>query len=284
MSTMDTPNSERPIVVKLGGAADVRHDLALDDLAALRGSGRPIVLVHGGSGETNALAERVGHAAPELVSPSGHRSRHTDPATRDLFVMATALVNRRIVGALHRRGVRAFGLSGLDGATLLGRRKTAIRAVVDGKVRVVRDDWSGKIEATDTSSIEALLATGLVPVVAPVAMTAEGEPLNVDGDRAAAELAAALGAETLVLLTGANGLYRHFPDEDSRIESATLAEYDVLAEAAQGRMKRKVLAAREALTGGALRVAIAAADRPSPITSAIAGHGTTIHAGAPVTT
>lgn len=270
--------NQRPLVVKLGGAEGVRHDHALRDIAEFTRQGVQVIVVHGGSGEANRLGHEVGHPPAVLTSPGGHESRHTDPRTLELFVMATALVNRRLVGALQGSGINAFGLSGLDGALIRGTRKGAIRAVTDGRVRVIRDDWSGRIDSIDGDLIHALLASGLTPVVAPLAMTEEGQPLNVDGDRVASSVASAVSADALVLLTGANGLYESFPDEETRVACADLSRIDELMGFAEGRMKRKVLAASEALKGGSVgRVAIAAASSPSPVAEALRGSGTTLY-------
>ncbi|MBI2773813.1 MAG: hypothetical protein HYX56_04895 [Chloroflexi bacterium] len=90
-----------------------------------------------------------------------------------------------------------------------------------------------------------------MPVVAPLAITADGDALNVDGDRAAARIAVALGARELIVLTNVPGLLRDLGDPRSIVPAASLAEADALA---QGRMKKKVLAAREALEAGVSEV------------------------------
>lgn len=264
------------LVLKLGGAPGVEYGAALDDVAERVSAGERIVLVHGGSAEADRLGADVGHPARTLRSPSGHESRHTDPRTLELFVMATALVNRRIVSELCRRGVRAVGVSGADGMLLTGKRKTAIRDVSGDRVRVVRDDWSGRLEAADGSVLEALFAGGFVPVIAPVAGTSEGLGLNVDGDRAAAAIAGAIDASALVLLTDAPGLMRSFPDETTLIAAADVGAMEDLMTFAQGRMKRKVLAAQEALSGGVERVIIGSWRGERPVSGALAGRGTTI--------
>ncbi len=113
-------------------------------------------------------------------------------------------------------------------------------------------------------------------MVAPLALSYQGETLNVDADRAAAMIAAALGASTLILLTAAPGLLRHFPDVNSLIPEIKLAQIDQAIEAAQGRMKKKVLGAQEALQGGVQRVLIADGRVESPIRRALQGEGTAI--------
>lgn len=268
------------LVIKLGGAEGIDPSAALDDVGRLAEAGRRVVLVHGGSAETDRLARDVGHGARSLQSPGGHTSRYTDPRTLELFVMATALVNRRLVGGLQARGVDAAGLSGLDGATLQGERKGAVRHVENGRMRVIRDDWSGRIRGVDPGLLQDMLEAGRVPVLAPLAMTERGEPLNVDGDRAAAAVAGALGRSELVILTGVPGLMRSFPDPASLVEWASASEMEALLGYAKGRMKRKVLAAQEALDGGVSRVAISAAEGATPVWNALDGAGTTIVAGA----
>ena len=124
--------------------------------------------------------------------------------------------------------------------------------------------------------LRLLLGAGCVPVVAPVAVSPQGEALNVDADRAAAEVAAALKASTLILLTAASGLMRNFPDESTVIRQLPQARLPEALEAAQGRMKKKVLGAEEALKGGVSKVIIADGRIQNPITVAISGNGTVI--------
>jgi [amino group carrier protein]-L-2-aminoadipate 6-kinase len=121
-----------------------------------------------------------------------------------------------------------------------------------------------------------LLEGGYTPVVSPLAVSEAGEALNVDADRAAAMLAGGMQAETLVLLTAVPGLLRAFPDEGSLIKSLARNQLEQALEFAQGRMKKKVLGAGEALTGGVGRVIIADGRIENPISKALAGNGTVI--------
>jgi len=121
-----------------------------------------------------------------------------------------------------------------------------------------------------------LLDAGCLPVIAPVAASLQGEALNVDADRAAAMVASALKAETLILLTAVPGLMKNFPDERSLIRQLSKSQLPSALEAAQGRMKKKVLGAEEALNGGVGRVIIADGRIHSPITNAMNGNGTVI--------
>ncbi len=116
----------------------------------------------------------------------------------------------------------------------------------------------------------------MTPVIAPIAVSEEGDALNVDADRAAAMVAAALSANTLFLFTAVKGLMKNFPDESTWIPKLTINELDAALQFAEGRMKKKVLGAKEALAGGVKHVAICDGRVEKPITRALAGDATWI--------
>ncbi len=264
-------------VIKVGGSAGNNYDALCDDLAERHGRGEAFVLVHGGSDETNRLGEAVGHPPRFVTSPSGYTSRYTDRRTLELFMMAAGgLVNKSLVERLQARGCNAVGLSGLDGRLLEGKRKATIRVVEEGRQKILRDDWTGTIERVNLGLLRALLAGGYLPVVAPLACSEAGEALNVDGDRAAAAIAAALGAESLLLLSNVPGLLRSFPDEASLIGHIPRGEIEAYLPYAEGRMKKKVLGAQEALAAGVGRVILGDARRAGCVSAALAGAGTVI--------
>jgi acetylglutamate/LysW-gamma-L-alpha-aminoadipate kinase len=265
------------LIVKVGGGVGIDYDALCADIAELWRAGQRLVLVHGGSHETNVLAERLGHAPRFVTSPSGYSSRYTDRETLEIFMMAYAgKVNKLIVERLQRLGINAVGLSGIDGRLLEGKRKAAIRIIEYGKQKVLRDDWTGTVERVNGGLLTILLDSGYLPVVAPLASSYDGEALNVDGDRAAAALAVGLGADTLLLLSNVPGLLRAFPDESTLITSIARAEVEEFLPVAQGRMKKKVLGAAEALSGGVGRVILSDARSAQPISRALAGQGTVI--------
>lgn len=270
-------NGNELMVIKLGGTEGVDFHAICQDVIALLGEGRRLVLVHGGSAEATALGEALDHPPRFITSPSGHTSRYTDRRTLEIFAMAVnGKVNTFLVEQLQALGVNAVGLSGVDGRLLVAERKESVISVENGRRRIIRDDYSGKIEQVNSDLLRALLAAGYTPVVAPLALSHQGETLNVDADRAAAMIAAALGASTLILLTAAPGLLRYFPDVNSLIPELKLAQIDQAIEAAQGRMKKKVLGAQEALQGGVQRVLIADGRVETPIRRALQGEGTAI--------
>ncbi|MEM7309859.1 MAG: [LysW]-aminoadipate kinase [Planctomycetota bacterium] len=265
------------IVIKVGGAAGVDLDAVCGDVAALVAEGVPLVLVHGGSHETNRVAEALGAPPRFLTSPSGFTSRLTDRRTLEIFEMVyCGSVNKGVVERLQTRGVNAVGLSGLDARLWEGKRKKALRALENGRVRVVRDTWTGTVERVNATLLRSLIDAGLVPVLTPPAASVDGEAINVDGDRAAAATAAALGAEALLLLSNVPGLLARFPDESSLVPALAGADLEGARERAEGRMRVKLLGAGEALAGGVGRVVIGDARGAEPVRRALAGAGTVI--------
>jgi acetylglutamate/LysW-gamma-L-alpha-aminoadipate kinase len=267
------------IVVKVGGAEGINYEAVAEDAASLWKEGVRLVLVHGGSSETNKVAEALGHPPRFLTHPNGMQSRLTDRKTLEIFEMVyCGLVNKRLVELLQRHGANAVGLSGLDGRLLVGRRKTAVKYVEDGKVKVHRGDYTGSVEEVNTGLLRLLLEAGYLPVLTPPALSYENEAINTDGDTAAAKVALALGAETLVYLSNVPGLLADYPDEGSLVREIPVEridepEYMALA---QGRMKKKVLGAVEAVKGGIKRVVFADARVERPIRRALAGEGTVV--------
>jgi len=265
------------IVVKLGGTDGVDFSAICLDAAQLLKQGKQLIFVHGGSAEANSLGEALGTPPKMITSPSGYTSRYTDRKTLEIFLMAVnGKVNTLLTEQLQMLGINAFGLCGLDGRLLQATRKDAIQSIENGKRKMIRDDYTGKIDAVNTELLLMLLTAGYLPVIAPVAVSEKGEALNVDADRAAAMVASALKAETLLLLTAVPGLMKNFPDESTLIRQLSQSQIEQASEAAQGRMKKKVLGAQEALQGGVSSVIIADGRIQNPISNALSGNGTVI--------
>jgi acetylglutamate/LysW-gamma-L-alpha-aminoadipate kinase len=267
------------IVIKIGGTSGVNFETVTTDIAAQVKAGQQMVVVHGGSSETNAISEQLGHPAQFVTSPSGFTSRYTDRTTLEIFAMVTSgKINTLLVERLQKLGVNALGLSGVDGRLMEAHRKEAIR-IIDpktGKQRVLRDDYTGKIETVNGALLRLLLEAGYTPVVAPLAISTEGDALNVDADRAAAMLAGAVAADQLIILSNVPGLLRQFPDESTLIRHIPKDKLEQSIEFAEGRMKKKVLGASEALGLGVRQVVLADGRVERPVANALAGEGTVI--------
>jgi acetylglutamate/LysW-gamma-L-alpha-aminoadipate kinase len=272
------------VIVKIGGARAVEPEGALADIGALKDEGTDVAVVHGGSTAVDDTLEKMGIEPEYVETPSGVVGRFTDEETMDVFKMAmSGLVNTDLVAGLQNQGIDAVGLSGVDGKLFYGPRKEAVRVVEDGKKKIRRGDHSGTIKQVNGDLLETLLDDGYTPVASPPMLGDNGEDVeprnvavNTDADRASAAVAAELGG-TLVSLTDVEGVYRDPDDSSTLIERVeTPEEYAELKDAAEGFMGRKVMAATEALEGGASEVVIASANADQPIRSAVEGGGTHI--------
>ncbi len=265
------------IVVKIGGSQGVNLDSICADAASLIQQGQKIILVHGGSAETNEISTQLGFPPRFVTNETGFTSRYTNRTTLEIFAMVTAgKINTLIVERLQRAGVNAFGLTGLDGQLMLAQRKEAIRIVENGRKLVLRDDYTGKIEKVNAGLLELLLGHGYTPVIAPLALSTKGDALNIDADRAAAVVAGAAHADELIILTNVPGLMRNFPDESSLITHLPKNGLEQAISFAEGRMKKKVLGASEAFELGVPKVIFADGRSEHPLMDAIAGKGTLI--------
>lgn len=266
------------IVVKIGGSLGLsRVDPVLEDLRDVWKAGRALVLVHGGGRLVSELAERLGVPQRIYRGPSGFTTRYTDGETMKVFEMVLGgLFNKELVSRLLRMGVKAIGVTGVDGALLRGERKKRILVVTgEGKKIYLPGDYSGRPVSVDTGLVRLFIDNGYLPVVAPLGVDEEGVPINMDGDRVAALLASSLGAESLVLLTDVDHLYLN----GRPVERISLDEARVVMNQVEGGMKRKILACIEALEGGVGEAIIASGQVESPVKRALAHEGCTVVSG-----
>jgi len=259
-------------VVKIGGSVAEEAGALVGELASMK----ELVIVHGGAAKVTEIAEKLGKPQRFVESVSGFRSRFTDKESARIFVMVTCgMINKGLVEQLQGAGANAFGLSGADGGLLRARRKDVLKIRENGKEKVLRGDYSGKVEKVDAELLRKLLAAGVMPVIAPVALSRENELVTMDADRGAAAVAGAMGAERLVIFTDVDGFFRNFPEG---LVAAINGEKE-LEEAlgiAKGGMKKKLLAAREALAGGVKEVVLANAKVEKPLHNALNGEKRTV--------
>lgn len=213
-----TRHHGKTVVIKFGGNAMVDEELKAafaQDVVFLRHAGLRPVVVHGGGPQISAQLDRLG-----LESEFRAGLRVTTPETMDVVRMVLAgQVQRELVNLLNQHGPLAVGMTGEDAHIMAA---TQHYADVDGeRVDIGR---VGDIHAVDTGAIEALLDDGRIPVISSIARSADGAEgetgvYNVNADTAAAALAAALDAETLMVLTDVEGLYEDWPNSDEVIEA-----------------------------------------------------------------
>ncbi len=258
-------------VLKIGGGEGVNHAAILQNLAERVRDGEQWIVVHGVSAEANRLAEERGVSVQTITSPGGHVSRYTNAEMIDVYSDAVQVVNHNLVNHLVDLGVDSYGFG--QPHIVRAERKSAIRAIRDGRQMVIRDDYSGRITQVDRNALLDVLEAGHVPVVAPIALGEEGESLNVDGDLVAAEIARAVGADTLIILSNVPGLLRDVNDPASVVSQFGLNDVEQFESYAQGRMKKKLIAAETAQVG---RTILAGSHIENPLDAALAGGGTHI--------
>jgi hypothetical protein len=175
--------------------------------------------------------------------------------------------------ALRAKGVRAVSLTGLDGSLFQGKRKKKL-VIVDerGRKLLIEGGYTGKVESVNSSLIETLMTGGYVPVVSPVAVGEDSEPLNIDGDRAAASLASGISADAVLFLTNVEGLML----EDKLVESISASSASSrLSEVGFG-MQKKVMAAVDSVKAGVKEAIICSGTRDQPLSNALAHKGCTV--------
>ena len=199
------------MVVKYGGAAMKSEELkaaVIRDVVLLSTVGIRPVLVHGGGPEINAMLNRVGVEAKFL-----NGLRVTDAQTMEIVEQVlTGKVNKSIVSLISCAGGKAVGICGKDGNLLRGVVKSEELGFV------------GDVTQVDTRLIRELVNVGYIPVVATVAMDADGQALNVNADTAAGAIAAKLGAEKLILMTDVPGVCTDKDDPNTLIRELTMKE------------------------------------------------------------
>ncbi len=213
----------KTIVIKYGGNAMINEELkqkVMEDVSLLKYVGMRPVIVHGGGPDITQFLKKVGKQSAFV---SGLRV--TDEETVEIAEMVLdGKVNSDIVNMLNCRGVKAVGLSGKDAGLIKASKKLATVYDEAGKQANVDIGYVGQVAAIDTSILDTLLDNGYIPVIAPIGVGDDGESYNINADYVAAEIAGALKAEKLLLLTDTEGVYKDFEDKDTFISTLTVAE------------------------------------------------------------
>ena len=196
----------KTVVIKYGGNAMINDALkasVMQDVALMKFVGINVVIVHGVGKESSFV--------------SGLRV--TDEETVEIAEMVLdGKINSEIVTLLNRRGLRAVGLSGKDADLIRAEKKLA--TVYDGGEKTKVDiGYVGKAKQVNIQIVNDLIAQGYVPVIAPIGVGEDGESYNINADYVAADIAGALKAEKLLLLTDTEGVYKNFDDKKSFIST-----------------------------------------------------------------
>jgi acetylglutamate/LysW-gamma-L-alpha-aminoadipate kinase len=269
------------LIIKIGGGKEINLKDILQDLKNLK---ERFIVVHGANYLRNWLARKLNQSVETLTSLKGYTSVRTDKKAIDLFLMAYAgLKNKRIVELAQKEGINAVGLTGLDGGLIKGERNKKILAKIDNKIKVIKDDYSGKPKEINLDFLEILLKQNLIPFICPPILSYENEALNTENDSIVSLLAKEINQNSnlekidkIINLSDVPGLLKDPKDETSLIEKLNLSDLESSQEYAKKRMKRKLLSLKEVFDFGVKQVFIGDGRIEKPIQRALKGQGTII--------
>ncbi len=261
------------LVVKLGGevVGSPELDVIADDLRELVAQWHRVTIVHGGGPQATALQKRLG-LEPRIIAGK----RYTDPATLEVMKYVIAgQVNVDLCARLLARGVLAVGLHGASGHAIQATRRPA-RVLTGAGPDPVDLGLVGDVAGFNLQLLGDIQERGMVPVLACLGCDRHGQPLNINGDTVASQLAGAVRADALVLVTSTPGVLRDVADPASRVPRMTRAEFDagVADGSISGGMIPKLDEAFAVLAGGARSVLVVGKLGPGDLVRALAEPGT----------
>jgi acetylglutamate kinase len=254
----------KTFVVKAGGGvfADTESTRVLvEQIAILHYFGVRVVMVHGGGPQTTEVSEALG-----VPTRMVEGRRVTDQKSIDVTSMVlNGLINTRVLGICRELNIDAVGISGVDAGLVLAHKRPPVKIGSAGEV--VDFGFVGDIDLVDPTVIRKLLDNGLMPVVSPLSADDKGVLLNINADTVAAAIGAALGAEKLILCTGAPGILGDVNDPGSLISYTDVPGLKRMKE--EGRildgMLPKAKAIEDAIRGGVRRVHVVSYKAPEGI-------------------
>ncbi|PKM80525.1 MAG: acetylglutamate kinase [Firmicutes bacterium HGW-Firmicutes-14] len=215
----------KTVVIKYGGHAMVNDDLkqaVIKDVILMKLIGINPVIVHGGGPEITGMLKRL-----DIQSQFVGGCRVTDSATMEIVEMVlVGKINKEIVALINRHGGKAVGLSGKDANLIQAARKLGKSYDSEGNQQMHDIGFVGDVTKINPEIIETVTAKGYIPVVAPVGVGDEGESYNINADYVAGEIAAALNAGKLILLTDVEGIFEDYNDKSTLISELRLDEVE----------------------------------------------------------
>jgi len=204
---------DKIIVVKYGGSAMVDEDLkrkVIEDVVLLKLVGFKPIIVHGGGKEISKWVDKVG-----MDTKFVNGLRVTDEPTMEIAEMVLNKVNKSLVSLIEQLGVKAVGISGKDGGTL----------VVDKKYSDGEDiGFVGEVKRVNPDLIHTLLENDFIPVICPIGVDDDFQSYNINADDAACAIATAIKAEKLAFLTDIEGVFKDYDDKDSLISELSIED------------------------------------------------------------
>lgn len=245
------------MVIKVGGHAMVNPEVMSDiiqDIVLLRFVGIHPILVHGGGPEISEKMKRMGKESQFVGG-----LRVTDDETLEIARMVlVGNINTEIVALIGKHGGKGIGLSGKDGKMIIAKKKPSQKIMIEDVEHEVDLGWVGDTEIINPEILNILIRENYIPVISPIAMDVSGKALNINADTVAGDIAAALKAKKLILMTDVPGLLRDINDRSSRISRVAIEDIDDLVDSGiiSGGMIPKMRSAATCVTGGVEKIHI----------------------------
>lgn len=241
----------KTVVIKYGGHAMINDELkqaVIKDIILMKLIGINPVIVHGGGPEITDMLKRL-----NIPSRFVGGCRVTDPATMEIVEMVlVGKINKEIVAMINRYDGRAVGLSGKDANLIQAVKKMGKSVDSEGKELTEDIGFVGDVERINPGILQTVIREGYIPIVAPVGVGNEGESYNINADYVAGEIAIALKADKLILLTDVEGIFEDYSNKNSLISELRLDQVDglIFSGVISGGMIPKVECCVQAVQGG----------------------------------
>ncbi|MDG6243400.1 MAG: acetylglutamate kinase [Methanolobus sp.] len=217
------------MVIKVGGHAMVNPEVMSDiiqDIVLLRFVGIHPIIVHGGGPEISEKMKRMGKESQFVGG-----LRVTDDDTIEIARMVlVGNINTEIVALIGKHGGKGIGLSGKDGKLLIAKKKPFQKVMIENVEHEVDLGWVGDTEIINPEILNILIREGYIPVISPIAMDINGKALNINADTVAGDIAAAVNAKKLILMTDVPGILKDINDRSSRISRIYIEDIEDLIE------------------------------------------------------
>lgn len=261
------------IIIKIGGGKNINYDAIVSDLHLVK---EPFIIVHGGNYALDDIMHRFRIKKEMLISPDSQMSRYTTKEVIKMIYMSyCGLNNKTLVEKMQKKGINAIGLSGIDGKLVTGYRHKALLVVRGGKRKIIRNDMTGTVSHINISLINLLINHGFIPIITPPGLSAELDPINIDGDKIACQLAIELKAKLILFLIEEKGLLYDFHNKKSVIPITEVKNISSVIAITEGRMKKKLIICQWAIDKGVKKIIIADGRAAKPIYQAIVAKGGT---------
>lgn len=264
-------------IIKIGGGQLINLKEIIADLKTLD---KKYLIVHGANYLRNSIAEKLGYRVKTIKSPSGNESIRSDSDLMDIFLMTYAgLRNKRLVELARQNNINAIGLSGIDGGLITGTKNKKIISQENNKLKVIKNDLSGKPSKINQELISLLLKNNYVPFVCPPILSEENIVLNTENDDIVSLFCSRITSfNTVIQFIEAPGILKDKNNPNTLIKNIKFNELDFIEKNhTAGRMKRKVRAIKNNFKSNNINKVIVADGRiKKPINNAINNDSRTI--------